>query len=167
MKNQGCAIIAHNSYPSFLSGTVSSIWPLYLTNCQRQGDRSKAISDCIEHAQAYHCTGSDTVVGNANVSSSIFAMLFVGWLIGLAMGSGLVLCLRRRRSYRTGSKPELPLTTSPAAAVRTPLSVPAPVSCMWYMSAACSLTGCNKAQLSVPPKQCWTLLPTLHSASQL
>ncbi len=69
------------------------------------------------HVQAHHCTGSDTVVGSANVSSSIFAMLFVGWLVGLAMGSGLVLYLRRRRSYRTGSK-ELPLTTSPATAVR-------------------------------------------------
>ncbi|CAL5220964.1 g3070 [Coccomyxa viridis] len=71
--------------------------------------------DCIEHVQAHHCTGSDTVVGSANVSSSIFAMLFVGWLIGLAMGSGLVLYLRRRRRYGTGTK-ELPLTTSPAAA---------------------------------------------------
>lgn len=62
------------------------------------------------------------MVGNANVSSSIFAMLFVGWLVGVAMGAGLALYLRRRRSYETHNT-NLPLTTSPAAAVRAGLSL--------------------------------------------
>ena len=38
------------------------------------------------------------MVGSANVSSSIFAMLFVGWLVGLAMGAGLAIYMRTRQS---------------------------------------------------------------------
>ena len=109
-------------------------------SCRIQRETRKAMCDCIEHVQAHHCTGSDTVVGSANVSSSIFAMLFVGWLIGLAMGSGLVLYLRRRRRYGTGTK-ELPLTTSPAAAVRaTPIHI---ALCLQGQPsvAICSVTG--------------------------
>ncbi|CAK0783139.1 hypothetical protein CVIRNUC_006335 [Coccomyxa viridis] len=48
--------------------------------------------------QAHHCSGGDTVVGSANVSSSLFAMLFVGWLVGLAMGAGVALYMRTRQS---------------------------------------------------------------------
>ena len=78
----------------------------------------KAVDDWTIRVQVYHCSGSDTVVGGANVSSSIFAMLFVGWLVGVAMGAGLALYLRGRRSHEAGNK-NLSLTASPAAAVST------------------------------------------------
>ena len=76
----------------------------------------RAVSDWSKDVQAYHCSGSDTVVGSANVSSSIFAMLLVGWLVGMAMGAGLALYLRGRRSHQKGNKNLSPIA-SPAAAV--------------------------------------------------
>ena len=54
-------------------------------------------------------------MGSANVSSSIFAMLFVGWLVGLAMGAGLALYMRTRQSRTRGAVTD---PISPAAAVR-------------------------------------------------
>ena len=64
--------------------------------------------------KAHHCSGGDTVVGSANVSSSIFAMLFVGWLVGLAMSAGMALYMRARHSRTRGAVID---PVSPAAAV--------------------------------------------------
>ncbi|CAL8471935.1 g11477 [Coccomyxa elongata] len=47
--------------------------------------------------QVHRCTGSEVLLGNANVSGSIFALLLVGFVVGIIAGAALMACCRRRQ----------------------------------------------------------------------
>ena len=46
--------------------------------------------------QAYHCSGSDTLLGSANVGASIFILLLIGFVVGFAL-AWLVFWRRQRK----------------------------------------------------------------------
>ena len=120
-----------------VAGIASSLRQQLLPLSHNLMSMSLAFSECVERMQAHHCTGSDTVVGSANVSSSIFAMLFVGGLIGVAMGTGLTLYLKARRARQTSSK-ESTQIASPAAPVSACLAVSPHAACtVLYLRSPC------------------------------
>ncbi|BDA47625.1 hypothetical protein COCOBI_10-4740 [Coccomyxa sp. Obi] len=47
--------------------------------------------------QVHRCTGSEVLLGNANVSGSIFALLLVGFVVGIIAGAALMACCKRRK----------------------------------------------------------------------
>ncbi|KAK9905653.1 hypothetical protein WJX75_003950 [Coccomyxa subellipsoidea] len=47
--------------------------------------------------QIHRCSGRELLLGNASVSGSIFALLLVGFLVGLITGAALMYCCRRRK----------------------------------------------------------------------
>ena len=95
--------------------------------------------------QRHHCSGSDLLLGRATVAGSEFALLLIGFLIGLAAGAGVMVLVRRRRGSYT-----LPTTAAQHAEVQPSSTLCAPVNFSSLSPFACvhpldedCLSGCQ------------------------
>ena len=90
--------------------------PLYLSSCER-------------FLQVHRCSGDDVLLGNANISGSIFTLLLIGWLVGIATGAGATMWWRKRRAYPPVLHAVHPSVNTPGAPVSLLSSLHGLLSC--------------------------------------